>query len=84
MEKHVNEGHFSYFAPRSKGLVQEGASLRLITHPNMNLRGGTTLPQGMGGGLAQRDMTNVGSSRGPQAEQVVNLNLTNVWSLLHQ
>lgn len=78
MEKHVNEGHFSYFAPPSKGLIQEGASLRLITHPNTNLRGGTTLPWGMGGGSAQRDMTNVRSSRGPQAEQVMNLNLTNV------
>lgn len=49
MEKHENEEHFSYFAPGSKGLIQEGASLRLITHPNTNLRGGTTLPQGMGG-----------------------------------
>lgn len=29
MEKHVNEGHFSYFAPWSKGLIQEGASLQL-------------------------------------------------------
>ena len=39
MGKHVNEEHFSYFAPPSKGLIEEGASLRLITHPNMNLRG---------------------------------------------
>lgn len=35
-------------------------------------------------GPSQRDMTNARSPRGPPAEQVVNLNPTNVWPLLHQ
>lgn len=47
MEKHVREGHFFYFAPQSRSLIQEGASLWLVIHPNMNLREGTTLPRGM-------------------------------------
>lgn len=51
MEKHVNEGHFSYFAPRSKGLIQEGASLRLNSSKHEHQRG-TTLPQGMGRGTS--------------------------------
>ena len=34
--------------------------------------------------LAQRGMTNARSSRSLQAEQVVNLNATNVWPWLHQ
>lgn len=33
---------------------------------------------------AQRDMTNARSPRGPQSKQVMNLNPTNVWPLLHQ
>lgn len=84
MGKHVNEEHSSYFAPPSKGLIQEGASLRLITHPDMNLRGAPPSHRAWEGRLAQGDMTNARSSRGTQAEQVVNLNPTNVWSLLHQ
>jgi hypothetical protein len=79
MRKHVNEGCISYFASRARRLIQEDASLRLVIHPDTNLRGGTTLPWVWNEVLAQRGMTNTRSSQGSQAEQVVNLHPTNVW-----
>ena len=68
MGKHVNEGCFSYLDPQARGLIQEAASLRLVNHPSMNLRGSTTLPWVWDEVLAQGGMTNSRSSQGLQAE----------------
>lgn len=59
-----------------KDWFKRGTSLRLVTHPNMNLRGAPPSHKGWDKGPAQRDMTNARSARGPQAGHSINPNLS--------